>query len=168
MQNKHHKYNVVKRNLFFIFILIGCCACSNDARLLSGDYSYKTSGTLTISRSDTTEIPYDLNRIGQLSVIDLKSSDNDSVLLVFNELTGGVTTVRAKVDGDSLQIVPYTKNISVVIGLQSADCEIEVNGRGVRYDDIIMLDETYNGEAKTDTITIKIHGNHISTVANRN
>lgn len=153
--------------MIFAAALLCLCSC-NKAKVFTGDYSYKTSGTLTISRSDTTEIPYDLNRIGQLSVIDLKSSDKDSVLLVFNELTGGVTTVRAKVDGDSLRIVPYTKNISVAIGLQSADCEIEVSGRGVRYDDIIMLDETYNGEAKNDTVTIKIHGNHISTVANRN
>lgn len=159
---------MTKKTVIFAAALLCLCSC-NKAKVFTGDYSYKTSGTLTISRSDTTEIPYELKQIGQLSVIDLKSSDKDSVLLVFNELTGGVTTVHAKVDGDSLRIVPYTKTISVTSGLlQSANCEINVSGRGVRYDDIIMLDEVYDGEITSDTTTAKIHGSHIATVANRN
>ncbi len=38
----------------------------------------------------------------------------------------------------------------------------------MRYDDIIMLDEVYDGELTSDTTTIKIYGSHIATVANRN
>ena len=80
----------MKRNLFFSLILIGCCACSNDARLLSGDYSYKTSGSVVIS-TDTEEITYQLpDKIGQLNVVDLKATDKDSVLLVLHLGVAGV------------------------------------------------------------------------------
>ncbi len=158
----------MKKTMIFGAALLCLCSC-NKAKVFTGDYAYKTSGTLTISSSDTTAVTYELRKVGQLSVVDLKSSDKDSVLLVFNELGGDITKVRAKVDGDSLHLVPYTKKLSIQTGLlQSADCAINVSGRGVRYDDIIMLDEVYDGQLTSDTITIKIHGNHIATAANRN
>lgn len=158
----------MKKTVIFAVALLGLCSC-NKAKIFTGDYAYKTSGTLTISRTDTTAVLYELKQVGQLNVIDLKSSKKDSVLLVFNELGGNITTVRAKVDGDSLRLVPYTKTISLQSGLlQSVSGEIKVSGCGVRYDDIIMLDEVYDGELTSDTTTIKIYGSHIATVANRN
>lgn len=157
----------MKKTMIYAAVLLGLCSC-NQAKIFSGDYSYKTTGMVTLVPNDTTSIEHEIKHIGTLSVVDLKSSDKDSILLIFNELGGSLTTVRAKVDDDSVWLTPYTKTISLQDGLLTVDGEVTVMGRGVRYDDIIMLDEVYDGVIVSDTTNIKIHGEHISTVANRN
>lgn len=157
----------MKRNLFFIFILIGCCACSNDARLLSGDYSYKTSGSVVIS-TDTEEITYQLpDKIGQLNVVDLKATDKDSVLLVLNEMGGSLTTIYARISADSIELQPYTTTLTITTGKGTGTYNITVSGTGIRYDDLIMLHETYDGTLSDDNETT-LYSDKIITVANRN
>ncbi len=157
----------MKRNLFFSLILIGCCACSNDARLLSGDYSYKTSGSVVIS-TDTEEIPYQLpDKIGQLNVVDLKATDKDSVLLVLNEMGGSLTTIYARISADSIELQPYTTTLTITTGKGTGTYDITVSGTGIRYDDLIMLHETYDGTLSDDNETT-LYSDNIIIVANRN
>lgn len=157
----------MKRNLFFSLILIGCCACSNDARLLSGDYSYKTSGSVVIS-TDTEEIPYQLpDKIGQLNVVDLKATDKDSVLLVLNEMGGSLTTIYARISADSIELQPYTTTLTITTGKGTGTYDITVSGTGIRYDDLIMLHETYDGTLSDDNETT-LYSDNIITIANRN
>ncbi|MGM9782971.1 MAG: hypothetical protein ACI3ZV_05715 [Paludibacteraceae bacterium] len=157
----------MKRNLFFSLILIGCCACSNDARLLSGDYSYKTSGSVVIS-TDTEEITYQLpDKIGQLNVVDLKATDKDSVLLVLNEMGGSLTTIYARISADSIELQPYTTTLTITTGKGTGTYDITVSGTGIRYDDLIMLRETYDGTLSDDNETT-LYSDNIIIVANRN
>ncbi|MDD6642015.1 MAG: hypothetical protein PUE55_05420 [Bacteroidales bacterium] len=157
----------MKRNLFFSLILIGCCACSNDARLLSGDYSYKTSGSVVIS-TDTEEITYQLpDKIGQLNVVDLKATDKDSVLLVLNEMGGSLTTIYARISADSIELQPYTTTLTITTGKGTGTYDITVSGTGIRYDDLIMLHETYDGTLSDDNETT-LYSDNIIIVANRN
>lgn len=157
----------MKRNLFFSLILIGCCACSNDARLLSGDYSYKTSGSVVIS-TDTEKITYQLpDKIGQLNVVDLKATDKDSVLLVLNEMGGSLTTIYARISADSIELQPYTTTLTITTGKGTGTYDITVSGTGIRYDDLIMLHETYDGTLSDDNETT-LYSDNIITVANRN
>src|SRR5574344_2164529 len=141
----------MKKIMIFMAVLVCCSACQNDAKLFSGDYSYKLSG-----------------KIGQLSVIDLKTEDKDSVLLIFNELAGSLSTVHAYVVEDSIYLMPYTKTMTFISGTKTEDYEIKITGKGVRYDDVIMLDEVYDGKISDQSKNATIHGDHISTVANRN
>ncbi|MDD6781921.1 MAG: hypothetical protein PUD89_03190 [Bacteroidales bacterium] len=157
----------MKRNLFFSLILIGCCACSNDARLLSGDYLYKTSGSVVIS-TDTEEITYQLpDKIGQLNVVDLKATDKDSVLLVLNEMGGSLTTIYARISADSIELQPYTTTLTITTGKGTGTYDIIVSGTGIRYDDLIMLHETYDGTLSDDNETT-LYSDNIIIVANRN
>ncbi|MDY4512912.1 MAG: hypothetical protein SPE10_05635 [Paludibacteraceae bacterium] len=157
----------MKRNLFLSLILIGCCACSNDARLLSGDYSYKTSGSVVIS-TDTEEITYQLpDKIGQLNVVDLKATDKDSVLLVLNEMGGSLTTIYARISADSIELQPYTTTLTITTGKGTGTYDITVSGTGIRYDDLIMLHETYDGTLSDDNKTT-LYSDNIIIVANRN
>ena len=157
----------MKRNLFFFFFLIGCCACSNDARLLSGDYSYKTSGSVVIA-TDTEEVTYQLpDKIGQLNVVDLKATDKDSVLLVLNEMGGSLTTIYARISADSIELQPYTTTLTITTGKGTGTYDITVSGTGIRYDDLIMLHETYDGTLSDDNETT-LYSDNIIIVANRN
>ncbi|MGM9745478.1 MAG: hypothetical protein ACI30H_00740 [Paludibacteraceae bacterium] len=157
----------MKRNFIFILTLIGCCACSNDARLLSGDYSYKTSGSVVIS-TDTEEITYQLpDKIGQLNVVDLKATDKDSVLLVLNEMGGSLTTIYARISADSIELQPYTKTLTITTGKGAGTYEITISGTGAYYDDLIILHETYDGTLSDDNETT-LYSDNIITVANRN
>ena len=157
----------MKRNLFLSLILIGCCACSNDARLLSGDYSYKTSGSVVIA-TDTEEVTYQLpDKIGQLNVVDLKATDKGSVLLVFNEMGGNLTTTYARISADSIELQPYTTTLTITTGKGTGTYDITVSGTGIRYDDLIMLHETYDGTLSDDNETT-LYSDNIIIVANRN
>ncbi|MGN0187019.1 MAG: hypothetical protein ACI392_04655 [Paludibacteraceae bacterium] len=159
----------MKRNFIFALALIGCCACSNNARILSGDYSYKTSGTAIVitDNTDTTTIQL-TDRIGQLNVVDLQANDKDSVLLIFNEMGGSVTTVRARTSSDSIYLTPYVLRQSITTGGTSGTYEITVSGTGIRYDDLIVLQQTYDGRLDDDKKTATLHSDNIITVANRN
>ena len=157
----------MKRNFFLSLILIGCCACSNDARLLSGDYSYKTSGSVVIA-TDTEEVTYQLpDKIGQLNVVDLKATDKDSVLLVLNEMGGSLTTIYARISADSIELQPYTTTLTITTGKGTGTYDITVSGTGIRYDDLIMLHETYDGTLSDDNETT-LYSDNIIIVANRN
>ena len=52
----------MKKTVIFAVALLGLCSC-NKAKIFTGDYAYKTSGTLTISNTDTTAVPYELKQV---------------------------------------------------------------------------------------------------------
>ncbi len=144
-------------------------SCQNDAKLFSGSYSYKTSGKV-ILQSETSEASYQLtNKIGQLKVITIKSANNDSVLLVMNEMGGSVITLRAKVLEDSIFITPYTRSTFLLLGDSiQGNFTINITGNGIMYDKFIILNEIYDGKLDNDSTETTIHGDNILTVAERN
>ena len=144
-------------------------SCQNDAKLFSGSYSYKTSGKV-ILQSGTNEANYQLtNKIGQLKVITIKSTNNDSVLLVMNEMGGSIVTLRAKVLEDSIFITPYTRSTFLLLGDSiQGNFTINITGNGIMYDKFIILNEIYDGKLDNDSTETTIHGDNILTVAERN
>lgn len=158
-----------KTTLLLGILALAFTSCQNDAKIFAGSYSYKTSGKVILT-TGTTEVPYQLtNKIGQLKVIDFKSTNNDSVLLVMNEMGGGVTTIRAKVVKDSIFITPYTRSTFLLLGDSiQGDFTINVTGKGVMYNKFIIWNEVYEGRLDNDTIETMIHGDNILTVAERN
>jgi uncharacterized lipoprotein NlpE involved in copper resistance len=149
-------------------VVFALTACKNDAKQFLGDYSYKTSGSVTV-KTDSTTFSYRLaDKIGQLDVVDLKSSDKDSVLLVMNEMGGGVTIIRAGVSGDSVFPVPYMRALILNVGKVNSTFNVQVSGSGVRYDETIVLNEIYDGALDDDSVNVTIYGNDICTVAEKN
>lgn len=152
-----------------IVVLLAFFACNNQAKIFSGDYSYKTSGRLTIA-DDSTSVSQDLaETIGQLNVVDLKSAKKDSILLIFNQMRGEIISVRAAVNGDSIFLKPYKKVLPISVDNKMIDCEMNISGKGIRYENSIVLKEIYNGLAVVnDSVSKRVSSNEITTFAKQN
>lgn len=128
---------------------------SKTERTYAGDYSYNTSGILSIYASkDTARITH--TERGSMRVIPLVDEDN-KVMIIRTALDGKVTRLYGTFVGDELVIKPYEYQINyaeyegVVGNLLSTktetvrvDCEGEVYQAG--NDVTIVLTETYTGQ----------------------
>ena len=86
--------------LLSVFCLIVLASCQKkNAPLFRGDYSFKTSGSVTLDEINTEDEPstYTVslpNEIGQLEISDL-GNGRDSVLVVMNTMGGEVVVTHA-------------------------------------------------------------------------
>lgn len=156
----------MNKNRFLMSLLLAVVvtlvmgSCQNDIEIMSGDYTYYTSGevvrygsvdTVTISLPDES---------GQLRM--LNAHNGDSVLLVFTSLTGNAYTAHAAVDGKELYIKPFNRTIA----LAGLGYDIMVSGSGHLYDRTLVMDLQYKGTELNGDNTIE--GDGIRCVAKRN
>ena len=128
-----------------LFLLSGC---KNEVQTALGSYSYKTSVL-----ESTLSLPVE---VGQLEVIDLHNED--SVLLLMNELAGPAYQTKGKIEEKKLNFSPFTRVIR--IGLR--DYPTTISGSATLYDNAIVFDYQYYGENK-DTLKA-----HVQSIAKKN
>lgn len=116
-----------------LFLLSGC---KSDLQTALGSYSYKTS----VIESDLA-LPVE---VGQLEVISLHNED--SVLLLMNELGGPAYQTKGKIEQKNLVFAPFKRVINV--GLR--DYSTTISGSATLYDNAIVFDYQYLIE-KNDT-----------------
>lgn len=168
----------MKKAKLAIICLLALCACSKTSvKRFSGDYSFKTSGTLTVERilpegdstiptSFTVKLP---NEIGQLEISAL-NSDEDSVLVVMNTLGGEVIVTHAYCDGNQIFLRDFVKSHrSFNLDNLFMDKDLQVSGQGEIFDDnTLIINMTYQGEAHNNLIDYSLYGNDIRMAATRN
>lgn len=138
------------------------CSESNSVRMLTGDYSYKTSGTVVVgdSVSMTLLLP---NEIGQLSIVSLHNkATNDSVLLTFNPLGGQVYTTMGVVCGNKIEIQPFQRYIQVDL----ADFLVDISGEATQQDDVVIFRWKYAG--KGQLLQVPLVSEDVMTIAKIN
>ena len=148
-----------------------------NAPLFRGDYSFKTSGSVTMDEivpigetyepvSYTVSLP---NEIGQLEISDLDNG-KDSVLVVMNTMGGEVVVTHAFCDGNEIFLKDFTKNTLLFTGDSiTLRNEVRVQASGQMYEDnTIILNMIYDGEAETAERVFSIHGDNIRMAAIRN
>lgn len=161
-----------------VLTLLAFTACQKSGmHLFRGDYSFKTSGNVTMDEiapegetyepaSYTVSLP---NEIGQLEISDLDNG-KDSVLVVMNTMGGEVIVTHALCDGNEIFLKDFTKNTLLFPGDSiTLKNEVRVQASGQMYEDnTLILNMTYEGEAETNDRTFKIYGNDIRMAAIRN
>ena len=167
-----------KQILIAVFALLAFTSCQKSGtNLFRGDYSFKTSGSVTMDEivpegetyepsSYTVSLP---NEIGQLEISDL-GDETDSLLIVMNTLGGEVIVTHAFCDGDEIFLKEFTKNTLLFTGDSiTLKNEVRVKASGQMYEDnTIILNMIYDGEAETSERNFKIHGDNIRMAAIRN
>ena len=167
-----------KQVLITVFALLAFSSCQKSGmNLFRGDYSFKTSGGVTMDEiipevetyepaSYTVSLP---NEIGQLEISDL-GDEEDSLLVVMNILGGEVIVTHAFCDGDEIFLKDFTKNTLLFTGDSiTLKNEVRVQASGQMYEDnTIILNMIYDGEAETSERTFTIHGDNIRMAATRN
>lgn len=156
-----------------VLLALGSCQKKN-APLFRGDYSFKTSGSVTAKRvnvSDPTEYKITLdNEIGQLQITQLNCKP-DSVVVVMNYMDGEVIVTHACCEGQNITFKDFKRsalNVSID-GYIDVLCEVNVRTKGTMYEgNTLVLDQTYDGMAALGPIKYDLHGDDIRTVAMRN
>lgn len=162
--------------LLSVFCLIVLASCQKkNAPLFRGNYSFKTSGSVTLEeivpQGETGEtftigLP---NEIGQLEISDL-GNGKDSVLVVMNTMGGEVVVAHALCKDNEIFLRDFKKNTLLLTGdslTLKNDLRVKATGR-MYEDNTLILNMIYDGEAATNNRDFKIHGDDIRMAAIRN
>lgn len=161
---------IMKKLFGIAFFSLLLCSCSKNADLFGGDYSYKTSGSVSVTLGTSGKMDIHLsNEIGTMTIERLYKDRDDSVLIIKNKFSGGVTVMKAASLGDSLVLVPYYKSFDLLIGSNNYAVNVKVTGIGHLYNESLVFKEVYDGSLTADNIPAGvINGNDIITVGQRN
>ena len=155
--------------------LLALSACQKRGmHLFRGDYSFKTSGSVTLDEIDPEDEPASYtvslpNEIGQLEISDLDNG-KDSVVVVMNTMGGEIVVTHAFCDGNEIFLKDFKKSTLLFTGDSiTLKNEVHVQASGQMYEDnTIILNMIYDGEAETSERNFTIHGDNIRMVATRN
>jgi len=146
-----------------------------NAPLFRGDYSFKTSGSVTLEeivpQGETGEtftigLP---NEIGQLEISDL-GNGKDSVLVVMNTMGGEVVVAHALCKDNEIFLRDFKKNTLLLTGdslTLKNDLRVKATGR-MYEDNTLILNMIYDGEAERNERSFKVFGDDIRMAAIRN
>ena len=159
--------------LFCALMALASCQKKN-APLFRGDYSFKTSGSVTLDEIDpegepasyTVSLP---NEIGQLEISDLDNG-KDSVLVVMNTMGGEVVVTHAFCKDNEIFLRDFKKNTLLFTGDSlTLKNDLLVKATGQMYEDnTLILNMTYEGEAESNERSFKVFGDDIRMAAIRN
>lgn len=160
--------------LFCCLMALASCQKKN-APLFRGDYSFKTSGSVTLEEivpqgemgeTFTVGLP---NEIGQLEISTLDNG-KDSVLVVMNTMGGEVVVTHAFCKNNEIFLRDFKKNTLLFTGDSlTLKNDLRVSAKGQMYEDnTLILNMTYEGEAETNERSFKVYGDDIRMAAIRN
>ena len=164
--------------------LMSLISCEKEGvKLFDGNYSFKTSGILTVERtakvseSDASagilDIP-DGNRTfrlaltsesGQMNVI--KTGDN-SVIVTMNVVGGDAFVFSGKAEGKVLTLDPAVRFVSFRDGANTVSLEVTVSGTAEKHDDVAVFTLEYTGGGETTLYDYKILASEVKCVAKLN
>ena len=167
----------MKRIIFILFFaLMALASCQKkNAPLFRGDYSFKTSGSVTLEEivpqgetgeTFTVGLP---NEIGQLEISTLDNG-KDSVLVVMNTMGGEVVVTHAFCKDNEIFLKDFMKNTLLFTGDSlTLKNDLRVKASGKMYEDnTLILNMVYEGEAESNERSFKIYGDGIRMAAIRN
>ena len=161
--------------LLSVCCLIALASCQKkNAPLFRGDYSFKTSGSVTLDEINAEDEPstYTVslpNEIGQLEISDL-GDGRDSVLVVMNTMGGEVVVTHALCKDNEIFLKDFTKNTLLFTGDSlTLKNDLRVHAMGQMYEDnTLIINMVYDGEAETNERSFKVYGDNIRMAAIRN
>ena len=161
--------------LFVFCALMALASCQKkNAPLFRGDYSFKTSGSVTLDEINVEDEPASYtvslpNEIGQLEISAL-GNDKDSVVVVMNTMGGEVVVTHAFCKDNEIFLRDFKKNTLLLTGDSiTLKNNLRVSAKGQMYEDnTLILNMTYDGEAESNERSFKIFGDDIRMAAIRN
>ncbi len=137
---KMKKSKALKGALIMLTAACVFASCQKEAFVISGNYSFKGSGTcLVVTDTSATEVAL-VDEIGSLDIIH---NGNEEVVLTFNTMNGPVYYTTATVEGSTLRLNDYSRTA----GIAAESYDLLFKGSAVRYDKSIVFDLTFKGES---------------------
>ena len=161
--------------LFVICTLLALASCQKkNAPLFRGDYSFKTSGSVTLEEINPEDEPtsYTISLPNEIGQLEISALDNgkDSVLVVMNTIGGEVVVTHALCQDNKIFLRDFKKNTLLFTGDSiTLKNDLRVKASGQMYEDnTLIINMTYEGKAETNERSFKIYGDDIRMAATRN
>ena len=161
--------------LLSVCCLMALTSCQKkNAPLFRGDYSFKTSGSVTLNEINTEDEPasYTISLPNEIGQLEISALDNgkDSVLVVMNTMGGEVVVTHAFCQDNKIFLRDFKKNTLLFTGDSlTLKNDLRVKASGQMYEDnTLILNMIYEGEAETNERSFKVYGDDIRLAATRN
>lgn len=157
----------------FITCLLSCT--KEGADRFEGNYSFKTSGTLSIveksleegseTETDTLKIPIP-NKRGQMDII---RKEGNQMIVTMNILGGEVITFEATAQKKILTLKEVDQLIDIPVrDTSTIEMDVQIGGFGERFGDVIIFRMEYKGSHKTEKKEYEILDSAVDCVAKLN
>ena len=169
----------MNRKILWVLVSVALIfmSCNRETKQFTGNYSYKLSGEVSIVNEDGNLSYRLVHKNGQMNILEDKSQPN-RLIITMNEMNGGCYTIPATVKGDSIVFLPYEFSTNILIsdsspGLFSGDNTLSIvyairaSGGGQLNDDILMVDEQWDGH-QSGNDAILLNGPKMKIIAERN
>ena len=139
--------------------------------LNKGDYSFKTSGSITLEKkavesNETTNETISLApESGQMSVLKI---DESSGKVTMNIIGADVMVFDAIIDGDHRQLKETERIITISEALQKPQLKCKVSGVGEKYANTIIFSLNYTGGGSSALYNYNITESDVKCVAKLN
>ncbi|MCQ2143345.1 MAG: hypothetical protein MJY56_04685 [Bacteroidales bacterium] len=155
-------------------IAIVCClmalSCAREGtRLYTGSYSFKTSGTITVTGDDGDDLVISLpTESGLMDIVEV-DREASTMIVTMNILGGDLVVFDAVAKDGMIELKPSKRHTTLTyagidtdnifdiegiedINLEKKTCEADLSiyAEGKKYDDIIIFDFVYNGSIEFD------------------
>ena len=154
--------------LLAVLMMVGMTSCrKKEIKQFLGDYTYKTSGSITVE-TDTADVNIPLlNSTGQIDIVD--TGKKNKVVIIKTSLTGKVETFNATINDDKIVFDTQTSMETFSLGSTTlGGTLITKSAEGKILDDHIIIREKYNGMFALTLLMGNISNSDITTVLERN
>ena len=147
-------------------------SCTKEgAPRFKGNYTFKTSGTITVRPSgdeaaETVRISLS-DESGQMYILN-KDDGMDRVLITMNAMLGSANTMEGTARDGVITLSPSRRHQQVMDELESIKFEVEVTGEGRKYDDVVVFELSYDGQAEGTRYNYRIVDSDIECIAREN
>lgn len=158
------------------------CQSKSGSELYQGNYSFKTSGSLTldvtghividgVNTDIDEEISFDLlSEMGQMDIIPVNDRSSE-LKITMNILGGDVYTADAAV-GEHLSVTSFERKVVVNVRGVSGSIPVKVTGYADKYDNTIIFKLVYTGSRQLEgdvySLDVNIVNSDVRCVAKLN
>lgn len=163
--------------LGMIAAMLISCKSKDEVNVLVGNYTYKTSGVVTINNSPI--VSGDVHLTPETGTMQLSDTNKENeVVLSFNQSLGDAYDIAAFVTSDSIYLRPMRRNIDVEVArdtllsgnvikhLETFDVEVSGSGHMLNNGDLCFM-VSYKGVQRNDAKCV-LNGTNIHVHCKRN
>ena len=145
-------------------------SCGKISRF-QGNYSFKTSGTVTMERTSVNDATKEeiksalTSESGQMNIL---SKGGDSLIVTMSIIGWDVVVMEGKLENDRIVLNPFKRMITVFDGSRNVAMDMDITGSATRYDDVILYEFRYRGTGTSLSYKYTVKDSEVKCVAKAN
>jgi len=162
------KTSLINAILILAVLSLSLTSCKTNRRPFIGEYTYQTSGSLSIGlATEDIDVPI-TDRMGQMQI--MKGDEKGKITIIKASITGEIKQLTGSISGDEITIDEYTYEKEIKTDSINGKAKLNYTAKGRLRDNTIVLEDNYSGfyrESKTGIVGT-IRGNNVLTLIKKN